>query len=133
MPPNPYRGQSPRNGEMETEMAITDMRTTFKRLPLIERYRDFLPLTPSSPIVSLLEGYTPMIRVDRLAATISDKITLYVKFEGMNPTGSFKDRGMTMAISKAVENGSRATICASTGNTAASAAAYSARAGSSAR
>lgn len=70
-----------------------------------------------------------MIRTDRIAQKISDNITMYVKFEGMNPTGSFKDRGMTMAISKAVEVGSRATICASTGNTAASAAAYSARAG----
>lgn len=101
----------------------------FKRLPLIERYRDFMPMTDSTPVVSLLEGYTPLLRLDRLGAKISDKIALYVKFEGMNPTGSFKDRGMTMAISKAVEAGSKATICASTGNTAASAAAYSARAG----
>jgi len=101
----------------------------YKRVPLIERYREFLPVTDKTPIVSLLEGYTPMIQLDRLGAQISDKITLYVKFEGMNPTGSFKDRGMTMAISKAVEEGSQATICASTGNTAASAAAYSARAG----
>lgn len=101
----------------------------FKRLPLIERYRDYLPVSDSTPIISLYEGYTPLVRVDRLAAKISDKITLYVKFEGMNPTGSFKDRGMTMAITKAVEAGSKATICASTGNTAASAAAYSARAG----
>lgn len=111
-------------------MAMTGERVSqFKRMPLIERYRDFLPMTEKTPVVSLLEGYTPMIRVDRLAARISDKITMYVKFEGMNPTGSFKDRGMTMAISKAVEAGSKATICASTGNTAASAAAYSARAG----
>lgn len=101
----------------------------FKRLPLIERYREYLPLTDSTPVVSLMEGYTPLVRCDRLASKISDNITLYVKFEGMNPTGSFKDRGMTMAISKAVEAGSKATICASTGNTAASAAAYSARAG----
>lgn len=110
-------------------MAISEVRTTFKRLPLIERYREFLPMTESTPVVSLMEGYTPLVRVDRLAAQLSDKITMYVKFEGMNPTGSFKDRGMTMAMSKAVENGSKATICASTGNTAASAAAYSARAG----
>ncbi len=101
----------------------------FQRVPLIERYREFLPVTDTTPIVSLLEGFTPLIRLDRLSAQISDKITLYAKFEGMNPTGSFKDRGMTMAISKAVEAGSKATICASTGNTAASAAAYSARAG----
>ena len=105
------------------------MTACYKRVPLIERYREFLPVTDSTPIVSLLEGFTPMLRCDRLASKISDKITLYVKFEGMNPTGSFKDRGMTMAISKAVEEGSKATICASTGNTAASAAAYSARAG----
>lgn len=101
----------------------------FKRLPLIERYREYLPMTETTPVVSLMEGYTPLVKCDRLAAKISDKITLYVKFEGMNPTGSFKDRGMTMAISKAVEAGSKATICASTGNTAASAAAYSSRAG----
>ena len=111
-------------------MAIVEEKMgCFERVPLIERYRDFLPVSGSTPIVSLLEGYTPMIRVDRLAERISDTITMYVKFEGANPTGSFKDRGMTMAISKAVEEGSRATICASTGNTAASAAAYSARAG----
>ena len=111
-------------------MAIMGERVSqFRRMPLIERYRDFLPMTDKTPVVSLLEGYTPLVRVDRLAARISDKITMYVKFEGMNPTGSFKDRGMTMAISKAVEAGSKATICASTGNTAASAAAYSARAG----
>lgn len=110
-------------------MTVVDMKTVFRRVPLIERYRDFLPVTDSTPVVSLLEGCTPLIRMDRLARRISDRITLYIKFEGMNPTGSFKDRGMTMAISKAVEDGSRATICASTGNTAASAAAYSARAG----
>jgi len=111
-------------------MAVVEVRSgAYKRVPLIERYREFLPVTDSTPVVSLLEGFTPMIRANRLAARISEHITLYVKFEGMNPTGSFKDRGMTMAISKAVESGSKATICASTGNTAASAAAYSARAG----
>lgn len=111
-------------------MAVSEMRSScFKRVPLIERYRKFLPVTDRTPIISLLEGYTPLIRLDRLAVRISDKIALYAKFEGMNPTGSFKDRGMTMAISKAVEEGRKATICASTGNTAASAAAYSARAG----
>jgi threonine synthase len=108
---------------------IRDKMACFGRVPLIEKYRRFLPVGDSTPIVSLLEGYTPLIRMDRLASRISDKIIMYAKFEGMNPTGSFKDRGMTMAISKAVEDGSRATICASTGNTAASAAAYSARAG----
>ena len=101
----------------------------FKRMPLIERYREYLPMDENTPVVSLYEGYTPLVKLPRLSAKISDKLTVYVKFEGMNPTGSFKDRGMTMAISKAVEAGSKATICASTGNTAASAAAYSARAG----
>ena len=109
--------------------ALETKPAAYKRVPLIERYKEFLPVDDSTPIVSLLEGYTPMIRVDRLASKISDKLAMYVKFEGMNPTGSFKDRGMTMAVSKAVESGSKATICASTGNTAASAAAYSARAG----
>ncbi|MBO7393546.1 MAG: threonine synthase [Abditibacteriota bacterium] len=101
----------------------------FKRMPLIERYREYLPMDENTPVVSLYEGYTPLVKLPRLSAKISDKLTVYVKFEGMNPTGSFKDRGMTMAISTAVEAGSKATICASTGNTAASAAAYSARAG----
>ena len=111
-------------------MAMTETSAaSFKRVPLIRRYVRFLPVTDSTPVVSLLEGYTPLIRLDRLASKISDKITMYAKFEGMNPTGSFKDRGMTLAVSKAVEGGSKATICASTGNTAASAAAYSARAG----
>jgi len=108
---------------------IASCKSGYKRIPLIERYKGFLPVSDSTPIVSLLEGYTPLIRSERIASKVSDKVTLYLKFEGMNPTGSFKDRGMTMAISKAVENGSKATICASTGNTAASAAAYSARAG----
>jgi threonine synthase len=98
-------------------------------MPLIEMYRDYLPVGPDTPVVSLMEGNTPLIKVDRLAKAIDPKLTMYVKYEGMNPTGSFKDRGMTMAITKAVEAGSKAVICASTGNTAASAAAYSARAG----
>lgn len=98
-------------------------------MPLIERYREYLPVGPDTQVISLMEGETPLIRVDRLAKAIDDNLTIYVKYEGMNPTGSFKDRGMTMAITKAVEEGSKAVICASTGNTAASAAAYSARAG----
>ncbi|MGQ9456182.1 MAG: threonine synthase [Armatimonadota bacterium] len=102
---------------------------SFRKVPLIERYREFLPVTNRTPIISLMEGYTPLIRADRLSSMLGGKLTIYLKFEGLNPTGSFKDRGMTMAISKAVEAGSKATICASTGNTAASAAAYSARAG----
>lgn len=103
--------------------------SSFRKVPLIERYREFLPVTDRTPIISLMEGYTPLIRADRLSAMLGGKLTIYLKFEGLNPTGSFKDRGMTMAISKAVEAGSKATICASTGNTAASAAAYSALAG----
>ncbi len=96
---------------------------------LIEEYRKFLPVTERTPVVTLGEGNTPLIRASRLAKNIAPGIDLYLKFEGANPTGSFKDRGMTMAISKAVEAGARAVICASTGNTSASAAAYGARAG----
>ncbi|HAH87453.1 MAG TPA: threonine synthase [Armatimonadetes bacterium] len=99
------------------------------RIGLIERYREFMPVTEKTPIISLMEGSTPLIRADRLAGAISPNLTIYLKYEGLNPTGSFKDRGMTMAISKAVEEGSKAVMCASTGNTSASAAAYSARAG----
>lgn len=107
-------------------MAKTDSQT---RVGVIERYREYMPVTDKTPIISLLEGSTPLIRADRLSAAIDPKLTIYLKYDGMNPTGSFKDRGMTMAISKAVEEGSQAVMCASTGNTSASAAAYSARAG----
>ena len=96
---------------------------------VIEEYRKFLPVTDRTPVVTLSEGNTPLIRATRLAKEIAPGIDLYLKFEGMNPTGSFKDRGMTLAISKAVESGAKAVICASTGNTSASAAAYGARAG----
>ena len=96
---------------------------------IIEEYRKFLPVSGTTPIVSLGEGNTPLIRAERLAKAIAPGIDLYLKFEGANPTGSFKDRGMTMAITKAVEQGARAVMCASTGNTSASAAAYGARAG----
>ena len=96
---------------------------------VIEEYRKFLPVTERTPIITLGEGNTPLIRASRLAKKIAPGIDLYLKFEGANPTGSFKDRGMTMAISKAVESGARAVMCASTGNTSASAAAYGARAG----
>lgn len=95
---------------------------------LVERYREFLPITGATPITSLGEGFTPLIRLDHIGARIGVK-NLYVKYEGMNPTGSFKDRGMVMAIAKAVEAGAEAVICASTGNTSASAAAYGAAAG----
>ncbi|MFH1380291.1 MAG: threonine synthase [bacterium] len=96
---------------------------------IIERYRTYLPVSAGTPVITLLEGNTPLVPVPQLAAALgAPEIELYVKFEGMNPTGSFKDRGMTLAISKAVEEKSKAVICASTGNTSASAAAYSARA-----
>jgi threonine synthase len=96
---------------------------------LIEHYRRFLPVTPSTPVITLNEGNTPLIESTALADRIGQDIKVYLKFEGANPTGSFKDRGMTLAISKAVGEGVRRVICASTGNTAASAAAYAARAG----
>ncbi len=96
---------------------------------LIEEYREFLPVTDATPVVTLREGNTPLIPVESLAREIGPDFEVYVKFEGLNPTGSFKDRGMTMAVSKALEEGSTAVMCASTGNTSASAAAYAARAG----
>jgi threonine synthase len=94
---------------------------------LIEEYRDRLPVTTATPVVTLLEGGTPLIPANRVSALTGCEV--YLKVEGLNPTGSFKDRGMTMAISKAVEDGAKAVICASTGNTSASAAAYAVRAG----
>src|SRR5438132_1543633 len=96
---------------------------------VIEEYRAYLPVSASTPVVTLGEGNTPLVRASRLAEAIAPRLDLYLKFEGANPTGSFKDRGMTLAISKAVEEGARAVICASTGNTSASAAAYGGRAG----
>ncbi|MBI1823276.1 MAG: threonine synthase [Nitrospirae bacterium] len=96
---------------------------------LIQEYKEFLPVTENTPVVTLNEGNTPLIRCYNLTRHLRLPIELYLKFEGSNPTGSFKDRGMTLAISKAVEAGSKAVICASTGNTSASAAAYGARAG----
>lgn len=99
------------------------------RLPLIERYRRLLPVSQTTPVVSLLEGSTPLIPLKGPQEARERGVRLYAKFEGLNPTGSFKDRGMTLAVSKAVEAGARAVACASTGNTAASAAAYAARAG----
>jgi len=96
---------------------------------VIERYRDFLPVTSRTPVVTLFEGNTPLVPAPRLAEATDASLSVYLKCEGFNPTGSFKDRGMTMAVSKALEAGSRAIICASTGNTSASAAAFAARAG----
>jgi len=94
---------------------------------VIERYRSFLPVTPRTPVITLLEGNTPLLESARLGQRMG--LRLLFKLESVNPSGSFKDRGMTVAVSKALEAGSRAVICASTGNTAASAAAYAARAG----
>ncbi len=98
------------------------------RPKLVERYREFLPVTEATPIISLGEGFTPLVRIAHIGKRIGLP-NLYVKYEGMNPTGSFKDRGMVMAVSKALEEGAQAVICASTGNTSASAAAYAAAAG----
>jgi threonine synthase len=101
-----------------------------KKIGIIERYQEYLPVTDKTPIISLNEGNTPLILAEALPVELGLKnIRIYYKFEGLNPTGSFKDRGMTMAISKAVEAGSKAVMCASTGNTSASAAAYAARCG----
>jgi len=96
---------------------------------IIAAYGKYLSVTDATPVVSLQEGNTPLIAAPRLAAVLGLDIELYLKFDGANPTGSFKDRGMTMAVSKAKEAGSAAVICASTGNTSASAAAYAAHAG----
>lgn len=101
-----------------------------KKIGIIERYQEFLPVTDQTPIISLNEGNTPLILAEALPVYLKlDNVRIYYKFEGLNPTGSFKDRGMTMAISKAVEAKSRAVMCASTGNTSASAAAYASRCG----
>jgi threonine synthase len=97
-------------------------------MSLIERWRGRLPVSSRTPIITLGEGDTPLLKAPRLAK-LTGVDELYLKFEGMNPTGSFKDRGMTVAVSKAVEEGAKGVLCASTGNTAASAAAYAARAG----
>jgi threonine synthase len=96
---------------------------------LIEKYRDRLPVDASTKLISLGEGNTPLIRLENIPALLGKNVDIYIKYEGLNPTGSFKDRGMTMAVTKAVEAGSKAIICASTGNTSAAAAAYAARAG----
>lgn len=96
---------------------------------LINRYRSHLPVTAETKLISLGEGNTPLIRLNNIPALIGKNVEIFVKYEGLNPTGSFKDRGMTMAVTKAVEAGSKAIICASTGNTSAAAAAYAARAG----
>ncbi len=95
---------------------------------IIERYREYLPVTDKTPVISLNEGNTPLIRAAYIESLLGKGAEVYLKCEGSNPTGSFKDRGMTLAISKAIEEGSGAVICASTGNTSASAAAFASRA-----
>ncbi|MCT8977768.1 threonine synthase [Clostridium sp. CX1] len=99
-----------------------------KWMGLIENYREFLPVNEGTRIISLCEGNTPLIRAENIEKLMPG-LEIYLKYEGLNPTGSFKDRGMTMAVTKAVEEGSKAIICASTGNTSAAAAAYAAKAG----
>lgn len=96
---------------------------------LINTYREYLPVSDKTPVITLNEGNTPLIKAENLAKKIGIDADIYLKFEGSNPTGSFKDRGMTMAVSKAAEAGANAIICASTGNTSAAAAAYGAKAG----
>jgi threonine synthase len=96
-------------------------------VPLVERYRDRLPLAPGTEVVSLAEGSTPLLSAPRISERVGAEV--WLKWEGANPTGSFKDRGMTVAVSQAVADGAQGIVCASTGNTAASAAAYAARAG----
>ena len=95
---------------------------------VIDRYKKYLPVGEKTPIITLNEGDTPLIRAPHLSSLAGGRVEVYLKYEGLNPTGSFKDRGMTVAVSKAVEEGSKAVMCASTGNTSASAAAYAARA-----
>jgi len=96
---------------------------------IIEEYRAFLPVTETTPVISLKEGNTPLIHAEKLGQRICPNVDLYLKVEGANPTGSFKDLGMTLAVSKIVEKKARAIMCASTGNTSAAAAAYGAKAG----
>jgi threonine synthase len=107
--------------------AARDERVSAAWPGIIEAYRDRLPVDPATPVVTLLEGGTPLVPAPRLSDEVRAEV--YLKVEGANPTGSFKDRGMTLAITKALESGAKVVVCASTGNTSASAAAYSARAG----
>ena len=109
-------------------MSTTDVATSSARPRLVDRYRRFLPITDATPTLTLGEGFTPLVAAPRLGARIGVP-NLHLKIEGLNPTGSFKDRGMVVAVSKALEAGATSIICASTGNTSASAAAYGAAAG----
>ena len=109
-------------------MSASSLHAPSRRQGVIRHYAEFLPVSDSTPIVSLCEGDTPLIPARNFAESVGAKCRLYLKCEGLNPTASFKDRGMTVAISKALEKGAQAVVCASTGNTSASAAAYAARA-----
>ena len=109
-------------------MTTKKARRPEKKIGIIERYAEYLPVTEKTPIISLNEGDTPLILSESLPRLLGlEGCRIYFKFEGLNPTGSFKDRGMTLAVTKAVEEGAKAIICASTGNTSASAAAYASR------
>src|SRR6478736_1504006 len=108
--------------------SITQPAVSIARPRLVERYRRFLPVTDATPPLTLGEGFTPLVHARRLGSALG-LANLYLKVEGQNPTGSFKDRGMVVAVAKAAEDGARAIVCASTGNTSASAAAYGAAAG----
>ncbi|HET9252381.1 MAG TPA: threonine synthase [Candidatus Eisenbacteria bacterium] len=114
---------------MSTDRTSTTAQARTAWRGIVREFRDILPPIEESSVVTLLEGNTPLVPAPRLAARIAPGLELYLKLEGMNPTGSFKDRGMTVAVSRAVGRGARAVLCASTGNTSASAAAYAARAG----
>ncbi|MEM8777925.1 MAG: threonine synthase [Cyanobacteria bacterium P01_G01_bin.49] len=121
----PITSQPPHNKTIETSSP-----SDFKPWRgLIETYRPYLPVTEKTPVITLLEGNTPLIPAPYISGQIGRGVKVLVKYDGLNPTGSFKDRGMTMAISKATEAGAKAVICASTGNTSAAAAAYARRAG----
>jgi threonine synthase len=115
-------------GPVTQESATRSVSTAAARPTLVERYRAYLPVTDATPRLTLGEGFTPLVRLERIGARLGLS-NLYAKVEGQNPTGSFKDRGMVVAVAKALEAGATAIICASTGNTSASAAAYGSRAG----
>ena len=120
---------TPQYSPTQTTLTTTTQSTDFKPWEgLIETYRSYLPVTEQTPVITLLEGNTPLIPVPYISQQIGKGVKVFVKYDGLNPTGSFKDRGMTMAISKAKEAGAEAVICASTGNTSAAAAAYARRA-----
>jgi threonine synthase len=122
------RADETRRGSMRPLPPMDGGMTEVAWRGVIEEYRRYMPVKPTTGIVTLLEGGTPLIRARNLERLLPG-IRVYLKYDGLNPTGSFKDRGMTMAVTAAVESGARAVICASTGNTSASAAAFAARAG----